>query len=147
MAPSVADIARLRRMTNEPTTTPYTDDLLSTYLSAWPLVDKNGLTIDNGGTSWIEAYDLHAAAADIWEEKASVRSDKHDFTADGANYSASQMYEYAIEQAKHHRAEQKAQVKRQPVLKTTGNYYGTYANPIFDEDEDRDWMDGLENII
>lgn len=141
MGASSEDIARLRRMTNEPTTTTYSDALMAAYLESWPLVDKNGLTQDNGGSSWIEAYDLHAAAADIWEEKAALLFAKHDFSADGANYSASQMYDNAKKQAEHHRAEQKAQVKKMHTKTVTGTYFASYKNPIFDEDEMPDWTD------
>ena len=72
MSASDEDIARLRRMTNEPTQSPYSDALMAAYLEAWPLTDSNGLNPDTGGSSWTEAYDLHAAAADIWEEKAAT---------------------------------------------------------------------------
>jgi hypothetical protein len=141
MAASAADIARLRRMTNELTTAVYDDSLMADYLEAWPLVDKNGLTIENG-ESWIEAYDLHAAAADIWEEKAAKAYDKHDFSADGANYSADQIHANAQTQAKHHRAQQKAKVKRMTPVRTS-TYYPSYVNPIFDEDENPDWVDSV----
>src|SRR5687768_10463524 len=105
MATSVLDIRRLRRMVNEQTQETYSDDELASYLEAWPLVDSDGLTTGDNG--WTEAYDLHAAAADIWEEKAAAVQSKHDFSADNASFSASQMYTNAMNQAKHHRASQK----------------------------------------
>ncbi len=144
MGASADDVARLRRMTNEPTETTYTDELMAAYLEAWPLTDSNGLNPDTGGSSWVEAYDLHAAAADIWEEKAATFQEKHDFQADGASYSANQMYENAMKQANDHRAKQKAQVKRAVNQSTTGTYFSSYANPVFDEDERPDWIDTLE---
>lgn len=143
MAATPTDIARLRRMVDEPTTTTYSDLLLASYLEAWPLTDKNGLNVDDGA-SWIEAYDLHAAAADIWEEKAGAYASKHDFQADGASYSSSQMYQNAMNAAKRHRAEQKAISKKAAVKKSYPvTYYPDYVNPIFDEDEEPDWLDSI----
>lgn len=139
MAASADDIARLRRMVNEPTEDTYTDELLHTYLEAWPLLDSHGRNFEND--NWTEAYDLHAAAADIWDEKAALIFDKHDFSADGANYSSNQMHENAVKQSNRHRAMQKAQVKRMPITTKTGTYYPNYVNPVFDEDETSDWND------
>jgi hypothetical protein len=140
MAASDNDIRRLRRMVGEMTDSTYNDTDIATYLETWPLVDKNGLTFEND--SWEEAYDLHAAAAEIWDEKAAIYAPKHDFSADGANFSSSQMYAHALKQSKHHRALQKAQVKRQPIITRT-TYYPEYENPIFDEDEYPDWIDNI----
>lgn len=142
MAPSDSDIARLRRMVNEPTEDTYDNETLSEYLSVWPLVDSYGR--DSINTNWTEAYDLHAAAADIWEEKAALFQVKHDFSADGAQFSSSQLYETAMKNAKHHRAEQKAKVRTMPnPIRRRDTYYPTYQNPIFDEDETPDWTDSV----
>lgn len=143
MPASAADIARLRRMTNEPTTAIYSDATLALYLEAWPLIDVQGRSSTN--TNWTEAYDLHAAAADIWEEKAASLFSKHDFSADGANFSSNQMYENAMKEAKHHRAQQKAITKLGVSLTKRTTYFPEYANPIFDEDEtkDPDWTDDI----
>lgn len=143
MAPSAADIARLRRMTNEPLSTTYNDDTLTEYLEAWPLIDNNGL--DHTNSNWTEAYDLHAAAADIWEEKAASFQTKHDFSADGASFSSGQLYQTAMSNAKHHRAEQKAKVKISVnnAIRRKDTYFPEYQNPIFDEDELPDWTDNV----
>ncbi len=53
---------------------------------------------------WTATYDLHAAAADIWEEKAAILSADYDFTADGATLARSQAYEQAMKQARYHRS-------------------------------------------
>jgi hypothetical protein len=37
------------------------------------------------------AYDVYAAAADVWRQKAAHVADRFDFTADGASFKASQM--------------------------------------------------------
>lgn len=140
MAASKDDIRRLRRMVNEKDDTNYNDDDIARYLEAWPLVDSLGRTYEHD--SWTEAYDLHAAAAEIWDEKAAAYAPKHDFNADGASFSSSQLFDHAMRQSKHHRSLQKAQVKRQPTVKRA-TYYPEYANPVFDEDENPDWIDSI----
>lgn len=116
MAPSTADIARLRRMVNEPTTETYSDDDLSAAIARYPLVDAwgNEPLVWNyavpptqvANPLWVEDYDLHAAAADIWEEKAAVVAQDYDFTAplDDGSYERSQKYEQYMQQARRHSA-------------------------------------------
>ena len=99
MAVSADQIERLRRMVNEPTTDTYSDDALTAYISKYALVDSQGR--DVGNDSWTEDYDLAAAAALVWGEKASTLVCNFDFSADGASYSRSQMYEMHIAQAKY----------------------------------------------
>jgi hypothetical protein len=53
---------------------------------------------------WTATYDLHAAAADIWEEKAGVVSVDYDFNADGATLNRSQVHEHMMAQARYHRS-------------------------------------------
>ena len=139
MSASAADKARIRRMTNELTTTTYDDILIGAYIEAWPLVDVNGKTAGDDG--WVVSYDLHAAAADIWDEKAAARVDKHDYSADGASYSSDQMYQNAITQARYHRSRQKAKVMINKPMRLTDTVFPYYNNPIFDEDEPHDWID------
>lgn len=140
MAVSIDDVRRLRRMVAEPTDATYNNDDIIKYLEQWPLVDSNGRTVED--TNWTEAYDLHAAAAEIWDEKAAAVADKHDFNADGANFQSSQLYDHCLKQSKHHRSLQKAQVKRNVTVRRT-TYYPEYANPVFDEDETPDWIDSI----
>lgn len=112
MAPTAAQIAQLRRMTAEPTTTTYSDTVLTEYIERYPAVDENGECPRVESTStfgammdnpdWTETYDLHSAAAAVWEEKAAGMVVKFDFGADGGQYSRSQMYENAMKQARFH---------------------------------------------
>ena len=111
---TAAQIAQVRRMVNEPLTTTYSDAIITTYIETYPLVDENGeaprvpSTITPGSMmvnpDWTATYDLHAAAADIWEEKAAVVSVDYDFSADGSSLSRSQVYEQMMAQARHHRS-------------------------------------------
>ena len=111
---TAAQIAQLRRMVAEPTITTYSDALLTTYIEAYPHLDEQGelpytLSSDTPPTQevnddWIPTYDLHAAAGDIWEEKAAAIANLYDFSADGGNYSRSGQYEQYMAQARNHRA-------------------------------------------
>ena len=103
MAATAAQIARIRRITNEPTEVTYDDDLVTDYIEAYPLVDARGevpwveSTTTPGSLEenpdWTATYDLAAAAADIWAEKASALAGDYDFSADGGNYRRSQAFE------------------------------------------------------
>lgn len=115
MAATAAQIAQIRRMVVEPTAETYTDELIQGFIEVYPLLDVLGtepFQIDYTTTpptlieqvGWIPTYDLNAAAAAIWEEKASVLSQDFDFQADGGSYSRSQAYEQAMKQARYYRA-------------------------------------------
>jgi hypothetical protein len=145
MTVSASDISRLRRMTNEPTdVNGYNDAALTEYITSWKAIDSESRLPDE--SDWIETYDLHAAAADIWEEKAAALFDKHDFSADGSSFSANQMYENARSMAEHHRARQKPTSKKsiKRPLENTGSgllYNNIYANidPLEEDDLDEFW--------
>lgn len=92
---AAADIARLRRMVAEPGTATYTDALLISAITSYPLPDVTGawplLTSGSANTDWTGTYDLANAAADIWEEKATAFVANFDFTADGATFHKEQV--------------------------------------------------------
>jgi hypothetical protein len=111
-------ILKLRRMINEPTATNYSDDVLEEYIEEWSCEDSFGIapwTIDystipptyTDNADWFPTYDLNAAAAEIWEEKAAAIQDEFDFAADGGNYTRSQKYEQAIKQASRYKSRSK----------------------------------------
>jgi len=112
---TAAQIAQLRRMVAEAGTDPYTDDILGGYIEAYPLLDERGQKPYTWDTStrpptqdanedWIPTYDLHAAAADVWEEKAADYAARYDFNADGASHSLSQQYAQMMASARYHRS-------------------------------------------
>lgn len=143
-AVTAAQIAQIRRMVAEPTTTTYDDDLIIEIIEMFPTMDENGESpripaidsndpvtitsdmdvldlVDND--DWIPTYDLNAAAAMIWEEKAAVPAADFDFSADGGNYSRSQVYEQCMKQARHYQARRKAHtitLKPEPHRRQTG---------------------------
>lgn len=88
MSASAVDIAALRELIAEPTTTPYSDAELTAIIERFPLVDEDGYEPDD--SSWTPVYDLNAAAADIWGRKAALVAGQYDFSADGATFHRSQ---------------------------------------------------------
>ncbi len=116
MAATAAQIARVRRMVAELTTATYSDADITSYIEAHPLTDDigrrplsatelalAGLT-ETPSTDWTPTYDLNAAAADIWEEKAGILAQDFDMDADGAKLDRSQPYEQAMKQARFYRS-------------------------------------------
>lgn len=110
MAASTAQIARVRRMTAEPTTSTYSDADIRSYIEAHPLPDDlgrrpwtatqlaiRGLT-DTPATVWTPTYDLNAAAADIWDEKAAK------LVANGQIYETDSAHLQAMRQVRFYRS-------------------------------------------
>lgn len=100
MAASLAMVAKLRRMINDTDVQEYASDELTGYLELYPLVDSAGLFPDE--TGWVASYDFHAAAADLWSEKAATVAVDFDFDADGGKYTRSQVHAQYMKQAKYH---------------------------------------------
>lgn len=106
MSATAAEIARLRRMTAEPTTDPYTDEILREIIERYPALDDDGYGPDD--TEWTATYDLHAAAAEVWEEKAATLAGNYDFSADDASFHRSQAHTQYMLQASYHRSRRRA---------------------------------------
>jgi hypothetical protein len=115
MSATAAQVAILRRMVNEPTETTYDDDTLEAYIETYPVMDERGEVPYTWDTStqpptkednddWFPTYDLHAAAADIWQEKAATVATDFSFSADGGQYNRDQVYQQYMKQAKYHRS-------------------------------------------
>lgn len=103
MAASAPQIARLRRMVAEPTdANGYTPAVLAEVIERYPLLDADGF--EQGDDEWVETWDLNAAASEIWTEKASLKVDNQDFSADGSTFKQSQQYEQAMKMARHYGA-------------------------------------------
>lgn len=103
-------IPRLRRMVAEPLTTTYTDAALEAIIILYPVRDSAHLEPEDDG--WTPTYDLHAAAQDIWEEKAAALADQHDFSADSSSFTVSQRYEHYMGQARWHGARRMMQARK-----------------------------------
>lgn len=101
MAATAALVARLRRMTNiKPIDTVWTEAVLAEYIERYPLLDADGNAPDD--SDWVASYDLHAAASDVWSERASCLADDYDFSAYDASFSQSQKYAHYLKQAAWH---------------------------------------------
>ena len=62
-------------------------------------------TADQAGSArWLDAraYDLHAAAADAWREKAAFKAGHFQFKADGAQFNRQQWFEHCVSMAALH---------------------------------------------
>ena len=98
---SAADIQAVRRMTGV-TVEEYLDSELASIIERYPLPDNNGKFPEEEG--WTPRYDLNAAAADVWAEKAAGLAGQYDFDADGASFKRSQAYKQAMKQARYYRS-------------------------------------------
>ena len=115
MTVTAAQIAQMRRMVAEPTATTYSDALLEDIIELYPTIDElgtmpyyyvqsSGVPTKTDNDNWIPTYNLNAAAAQIWDEKAAAIANQYDFKADGGDYSRSQAFKHATEQAKYYRS-------------------------------------------
>ena len=115
MTATAAEIARVRRMVDEASETVYSDEDIQGYIEGYPLLDPRGeepFTWDtstqpppqDANENWITTYDLDAAAADIWGEKAAAPTQDFDFSADGGSYKRSQVVEHYQERERHYRS-------------------------------------------
>lgn len=135
---AATDIARLRRMVAEPGTATYTDSLLVTAISGYPLPDVEGewplMASGSVNTDWTPTYDLAAAAADVWEEKAAALADHFDFSADGATFHKEQQVRNYERQARKWRS------RRQPSNHTMIAYpprssFDTWIGNLAEDDD------------
>lgn len=109
-----ANIGLLRRMTGEVVNSSYSDAEMTVYIEKFPVVDENGESPRVPSTTtpgammvnpdWTATYDLHAAAALIWEAKAAELAPQYDFEADGGSYSRSQAHRHAMEMVRYHQS-------------------------------------------
>ena len=108
MSATADEIARVRRMVAEPTVDIYTDDAIEAAIERYAMTDEFGQepyvwTVDGGlptrtdNEFWVPTYDLNAAAAEIWQEKAMTLSTKTDFADAGANFNDSQQFAQAMQ--------------------------------------------------
>lgn len=148
MTATAAQILQLRRMTNEPTATTYSDALLTTFIETYPLLDERGedpYTWDTSTTppsqdaneDWIATYDLHAAAADIWEEKAAVVAADFNFAADGQRFDRAQIVDQYMKQARYHRGHRSARtITLHKSPKEDGAYRQTWVGNLPEPNDD-----------
>lgn len=93
------DIARLRRLINEPTETYYSDTALTDYLTRNQCIDSAGRRPYANDPNYVTTHDVYRAAAEVWDEKAALSSAEFDYSGDGSNLSLSQLHDHALKQA------------------------------------------------
>lgn len=98
-------IQQMRKMINEPTANDFSDTHIEDVIAQYKLIDDFGIV--PSAIDWVPTYDLNAAAADLWTEKAGKLADRFDFVADGASYHRSQVYEQAMKQARFYSSRRK----------------------------------------
>ena len=100
MAVDFTLILKLRRMIAEQTDTTYTDGDLEDTIEEHAVLDSEGHAPESD--DWTATYDLNAAAAAIWEEKATAYVGQYDFNADGGSFNRAQMHDQAMKMARHY---------------------------------------------
>ena len=114
-------------MIAEPTEETYSDEALAARIEAFPVLDERGevpYTWDTATTpptkttndNWIETYDLNAAAAKVWGEKAAALTGEFDFRSDDQGFDRSQKYRQALKMSLFHNA------RRRPTTFTGHKY-------------------------
>lgn len=157
MAATSDQIAQLRRMCAEVGGETYSDDQLKAVIEGFPTVDERGEVAVGGwdgstepptpilNACWIPTYDMAAAAAMIWEEKAAVLQSGYDFNADGGSYQRSQMFLQAMSQARYWRSRRKVGTVTQkpwPRLKTYPPTPLPYGHDVLQEGGD--WITDVD---
>lgn len=112
-------VMELRSMVGEMGKDTYSDDYLRFKLEKHALVDRNGreplvydrqyVNIDTPPNPipnpyWEPTYDPHAAAAEIWDEKAAAVAHEFDYSDAGLSAQRTQRYDHFLAQARYHRS-------------------------------------------
>ncbi|HFC08451.1 MAG TPA: hypothetical protein ENJ54_01155 [Chloroflexi bacterium] len=106
---SADDLAAVRRMVGEPDdVAPWTDDVLTGIIAGYPLRDSSNH--EPGDDAWVPTFDLNAAAAEVWEQKAAALTSQYDATVDGTTARRSQKFTHALRMAQYYRARRSARV-------------------------------------
>jgi hypothetical protein len=105
-------------MCGETTSTSYRDTDLQQYIATYPIINPDacpaqilGYVTRNGIDQPVVTYDLHAAAADIWQEKQAslIASGSWDVSGPGGGFQKSQEEEQHEKQVAYHLARRHAQ--------------------------------------
>jgi hypothetical protein len=102
-------IARVRLIVAEPTNAGnYTDALVEAHIERYPCLDERGEKpytftaatppAQDANENWIPTYDLYAAAADIWAQKAAGVAEQFNFGSDDQSFERSKIHEQYLKQ-------------------------------------------------
>jgi len=102
-------INALRRKVGEYSDTPpWDNETLIEILQNYALTDADGN--DPGDDAWVPTYDINAAAAQIWDEKAASLATNVDASVDGTSVRRSQLFQHAKQMAAYYRSLRVAKV-------------------------------------
>lgn len=111
MPATSAMISQVRKLVGDPT---LTDSAVSQAIERYPLMDLHGKEpfVWGAGSppsrtlnpAWDPTYDLHAATADLLEEKAALLAKDFDFATEQERFERSQKYTQTMSLVRHHRA-------------------------------------------
>lgn len=137
--PTPEVLNRLRRMVAEPTEATYTDADLTLLLKEFPTAQKVGQNnwVANSSLVDVVVWDLHAAAARIWEEKvaALIGQGAYDIDADGQTLHRDQKLQQYRTQVAYHTARRR--VRSVKILVAPTRAQRTLEQRI--EEENTEW--------
>lgn len=104
-------IARVRLLVNEPTNEGnYTDALIAAHIERYPCIDERGEKpytftaatppVQYPNESWMPTYDLYAASADIWAQKAAGVAEQFEFASDDQKFARQQIHQQYLKEAR-----------------------------------------------
>ncbi len=132
-------LSRLRRMVAEPTEATYTDADLIALIKAFPTARNVGQNnwIANSSLVDVVVWDVHAAAARIWEEKvaALIGQGAYDIDADGQTLHRDQKLQQYRTQVAYHTARRR--VRSVKILVAPTRAQRTLEQRI--EEENTEW--------
>jgi hypothetical protein len=132
-------LRRLRRMVAEPTEATYTDADLIAMLKAFPTASNVGQNnwVANSSLVDVVVWDMHAAAARIWEEKvaALIGQGAYDIDADGQTLHRDQKLQQYRTQVAYHTARRR--VRSVKILVAPTRAQRTLEQRI--EEENTEW--------
>lgn len=101
---TAAEMSLFRKWVAEPSLDNYDDDTLTDIVESFPMDDVDGNPPSDA--DWTPTYDMHRAAASVWDAKAALEADSYDFSAGVANatYKRSQRFTQALRMARHYRS-------------------------------------------
>lgn len=138
----LTSIRDVRRYAAELTATTYEDEHIEEIIKRYSLPDRRGSNADYLSTfplsaapvytqnpNWVATYDLHAAAAAIWEEKAAeAAACAMDFRTEGVTVNKSQKFAAYMRMASYHKARRMARAVRMTPENRIENREGYIVN-------------------
>lgn len=93
MTATAAMIATVRRYVADPDQAVFDDAALADAIERYPFADADGLGPQDA--AWTPRYDLNAAAADLWMERAAMSAGQYDFSTIEGRFDVSQVVTHA----------------------------------------------------